>query len=188
MCPVGQGAYSSSAGKFDLSWLWRVWIVLVAAALATVVGSSWDSHTRRVQIDAPMVASGDHGEPMFGVLWRAGEQEMIERRVAQEQADEQKRRELAQVAATRDGAGQRVVATGDCSAIPEWFPAEIAWRESRCTRGIDTGNGYFGYAQIAGFHWVNLCRDLDRTVESEYDECVARLWNGGAGARHWNAG
>jgi hypothetical protein len=139
-------------------------------------------------MDAPMVASGDHAEPMIGVMWSVGEQEMVERRVAQERADEQKRRELAQVAATGGGAGQRVVATGDCSAIPEWFPAEIAWRESRCTRGIDTGNGYFGYAQVAGFHWSNLCHDLDRTVESQYDECVARLWNGGAGARHWNAG
>ena len=97
-------------------------------------------------------------------------------------------RQVAGVASVGNRSGSGVVASGDCESIPAWFPAYIAWRESKCTRGIDTGNGYLGYAQIALFHWSGLCAGLDWTVDSDYDECVARLWNGGAGASHWAAG
>lgn len=98
-------------------------------------------------------------------------------------------RQVERVASVVDGAGQRVVATGDCSGIAEGFPTEIAWRESRCTIGIDTGNGYLGYAQIAQFHWqTGLCSDLDWSDPTQYNECVTRLWNGGAGASHWAVG
>lgn len=131
------------------------------------------------------VVYGEQADPMLGVMVWVGEQEQAARLEAERLADEQKQRELASMAAVSSRATERVVTTGDCSAIPSWFPAEIAWRESRCTRGIDTGNGYLGYAQVARFHWSNLCVDLDWTVDSEYDECVSRLWNGGAGAKHW---
>jgi len=95
---------------------------------------------------------------------------------------------VAGVESTSVGAGQRVVASGDCQGIAPGFPADIAWRESRCTIGIDTGNGYLGYAQIALFHWQSgLCSDLDWTDLNQYNECVSRLWNGGAGASHWGA-
>jgi len=85
---------------------------------------------------------------------------------------------------------QLVVATGDCADIPAWFPASIAWRESRCTRGIDTGNGYYGYAQVARFHWEagGVCDGLSWLVPSEEDECISRLWRDGAGASHWGMG
>lgn len=107
----------------------------------------------------------------------------------EEGAARQDRPEVVRVEATSGGAGQRVVATGDCSGIAEGFPAEIAWRESRCTIGINTGNGYLGYAQIATFHWQGgLCSDLDWSELEQYNECVTRLWNGGAGASHWAAG
>lgn len=67
-------------------------------------------------------------------------------------------------------------------------PAEIAWRESRCTRGIDTGNGYYGYAQVARFHWFGgICDGLTWLDPAQEDECVSRLWDEGRGARHWGA-
>lgn len=97
--------------------------------------------------------------------------------------------EVERVASVASSSGQRVVAEGDCEGIAPGFPKEIAWRESRCTLGIDTGNGYYGYAQIARFHWQGgLCSDLDWSDLSQYNECVLRLWNGGAGAAHWAAG
>jgi len=124
------------------------------------------------------VAGGDWPDLMAQVLYEVGEQEQAERVRRYYES-------LAYVAPVVSRPAERVVTTGDCEGIPSWFPAEIAWRESRCTRGIDTGNGYLGYAQIARFHWDNLCVGLDWTDESQYDECVALLWNGGAGARHW---
>lgn len=97
-------------------------------------------------------------------------------------------RQVERVASTSVGAGQRVAAAGDCAGIADGFPPEIAWRESRCTIGIDTGNGYLGYAQIALMHWHGgLCSDLDWSDLVQYNECVSRLWNGGAGASHWGA-
>lgn len=97
--------------------------------------------------------------------------------------------EVAGVAPIASPSGQRVVTSGDCEGIAPGFPQEIAWRESRCTLGIDTGNGYYGYAQIARFHWQGgLCSDLDWTDLPQYNECVLRLWDGGAGAAHWAAG
>lgn len=97
--------------------------------------------------------------------------------------------EVARVAAVASDPGQRVVTPGDCEGIAPGFPQEIAWRESRCTVGIDTGNGYLGYAQIAKFHWQSgLCSDLDWTDLVQYNECVLRLWDDGNGARHWAVG
>lgn len=154
---------------------------------AAVIG--WLSYLDSSPTEPPerrlVVGHGEQTDPMLAVMVLVGEQEEAARLEAERLADEQKRQELARMAAVSSRATERVVATGDCSAIPGWFPAEIAWRESRCTRGIDTGNGYLGYAQVARFHWSNLCVDLDWTVDSEYDECVSRLWDGGAGARHW---
>lgn len=105
------------------------------------------------------------------------------------EAAESQRSEMVRVETTSGGDGWRMAPPGDCSGIAEGFPVEIAWRESRCTIGINTGNGYLGYAQIAAFHWhTGMCADLDWSDLAQYNECVTRLWNGGAGASHWAAG
>lgn len=76
----------------------------------------------------------------------------------------------------------------DCDSIPEWFPRAIAWRESHCTRGINTGNGYFGYAQVASFHWFGgACDGLSWEIPAEEDECVDRLSLHGTRLSPWGA-
>lgn len=108
------------------------------------------------------------------VAWQAAEAEQV--------------RQLERVEPVAPAPVERMAPQGDCEGIAPGFPAEIAWRESRCTIGIDTGNGYLGYAQIALFHWQSgLCADLTWTDLLQYNECVSRLWNDGAGAAHWAA-
>lgn len=95
-------------------------------------------------------------------------------------------RRLADIPVARPGT--QPVARPDCGTIPDWFPHAIAWRESNCTRGIDTGNGYYGYAQVAGFHWFGgICDGLTWTIPAQEDECVWRLSAGGTNLRPWGA-
>lgn len=95
--------------------------------------------------------------------------------------------ETARLEAARRPANVSVVSSGTrvaCEGLE--LPAEIAWRESNCTRGINTGNGYFGYGQVAGFHWAagGICEGLSWLIPEQEDECIRRLRNAG-GLRPW---
>lgn len=80
-----------------------------------------------------------------------------------------------------------VVVTGDCEGFV--LPTEIVWRESKCQRLGDSANGYYGAYQIGALHWGpgGVCADLSWDIPAQEDECALRLWNDGAGARHWGA-
>lgn len=115
-----------------------------------------------------------------------GEHERQEREAVEETARLEAARSTSNVAVVSGGNPASVDPT--CAGIPSWFPAHIAWRESRCTRGINTGNGYYGYAQVAGFHWFGgICDGLTWTDPASEDECVWRLSAGGSNFRPWGA-
>jgi len=76
------------------------------------------------------------------------------------------------------------------AAAPSLLPPEwICQRESHCTYGINTGNGYFGKWQFAlawGGHW-GLPADITTWTPAQEDYAAAQLWAGGAGCGNWNA-
>lgn len=102
---------------------------------------------------------------------------------------EQRAQETARMATAGSSAVSNVVSTGSreaCDNIPAWFPHDIAWRESNCIRGLDTSNGYYSFAQIAGFHWFGgICDGLTWTIPAEEDECVDRLSQHGTRLGPW---
>ena len=95
--------------------------------------------------------------------------------------------EAERLAATRRVADSTVARNGtrvacDGLALPEY----IVWRESNCTRGIDTGNGYYGAYQVAAFHWFGgICDGLSWLVPEQEDECARRLSQDGTTLRPW---
>lgn len=72
---------------------------------------------------------------------------------------------------------------GPCAASkPEGFPDSIIWRESRGDpNAVNSNGGASGCAQIMPFWFApgGGCYGL------AYDECWARMWNGGKGASNW---
>jgi hypothetical protein len=86
--------------------------------------------------------------------------------------------------------------TGDCSNIPAWFPAGIAWRESHCSYdaynpGGCGGNGCIGAFQFDARHffgWGNgqaACGDLDPWTIDGQNECAWRLSREGTQFGAW---
>lgn len=163
-------------------------IVAVTAALAALRVHDDPEHVRPdkafppVSADLPgqqpdwLLAVADSRQAFFAEQARIEQERQEAERLAAEEAE--------RVAAARHAPVQPVVSGGtsapssspNCAGIPAWFPAAIAWRESNCTRGINTGNGYYGYAQVAGFHWFGgICDGLTWTIPAQEDECVDRL-------------
>ena len=107
--------------------------------------------------------------------------------------------EEARIRAAESDARQRVapnttspsrIATG-CNII---LPDHIVQRESGgdCNAYNATGcggRGCLGYAQLDAGHFAEQSPWNPNATGScygiSYDDCVARLWNGGAGAGHW---
>lgn len=167
----------------------RIGIFFAALALAVIAISA--------TVTEPATDHPPHAEPPVAAapevvftdaqavdLWVWNEGERRERERLEALAAE----EAARVAAARSTPSVRVVAAGapaECEGLA--IPAAIAWRESRCTRGIDTGNGYYGAYQVARFHWASggICEGLTWLVPAEEDECARRLSQDGTNLRPW---
>jgi hypothetical protein len=79
------------------------------------------------------------------------------------------------------GGGGNYGGGGDCYArAPEGFPPHVIDRESSGDPNATNG-GHDGCAQIADEHFEGgACEGMS------YDDCWARLWDGGAGASNWS--
>jgi hypothetical protein len=102
--------------------------------------------------------------------------------------------DLARQRPVRSSSGS--VGSGDCAQLAQQLglPEHILWRESRCSTDAYNatgcgGRGCLGAAQIDQGHFAAVSPwnpDVPGTCYGlSYQECVDRLWNGGAGAGHW---
>lgn len=115
--------------------------------------------------------------------WREGE-----RREQERLAD------LARSSATSSDAGGRITGVAPAYGCNIILPDSIVQRESggNCNAYNPTGcggRGCLGYAQVDQGHFAAVSPWNGNVAGTcyglSYDECVERLWNGGAGVGHW---
>jgi hypothetical protein len=181
---------AGTRGGFRITLAVSVVFACLASSLAADAIKDDPRHARPPHV-APTVAWVAQDYPDALTALEATQTLWIEEQVREAEARREAERLAAPpvgVASSRQTPNVAVVSTGNCKGFPAWFPHHIIWRESNCTRGIDTGNGYLGAYQVARFHWYGgACTGLSWLVAAEEDECAWRLSAGGSQLGPWGA-
>ena len=170
----------------------RLLIASTIVCVTVLFGSPAGTGVREPNRPVPLAAVGEHPGELIAMLeWVTGvENERIRQ--------EKEAAEQAAMAAARQVASPAATPPGDCAGIPSWFPAGIAWRESRCSYDAYNQNGCGGHGCIGLYQfdarhftgWQNgqsACGDLDPWTAAGQDECAWRLSRGGTNFAPWAA-